>query len=152
MRALTFKILLRTAAPAEMVLLWVLSSRPLNLPDLGGFGVDKIAHFLAYAALAVALSLWFSPEEVLEKKYISILIVVVLASLYGAVDEIHQSFVPGRDADFFDLLADIFGALAGAWTGFRVAGSRLSQVEKKFQVGKKSRARQKSQASESDTT
>lgn len=128
MKALILKILFRLVAPAEMVLLWVLSSRPLNLPDLGGFGVDKVAHFLAYAALAVALSLWFGPEKFLEKKYISILVVVVLASLYGAMDEVHQSFVPGRDADVFDLLADSIGAAAGAWIGVRPAFRR--RIEK----------------------
>ncbi len=28
-------------------------------------------------------------------------------------DEIHQLFVPNRDADVFDFLADFFGALIG---------------------------------------
>lgn len=36
------------------------------------------------------------------------------ATLYGALDEIHQYFVPNRYADFFDLVADAIGAVYGA--------------------------------------
>jgi len=33
--------------------------------------------------------------------------------IYGATDEIHQYFVPNRDSDVFDWLADVVGALVG---------------------------------------
>jgi VanZ family protein len=39
---------------------------------------------------------------------------VAIAIVYGASDEWHQSFVPGRDASFRDLLADSVGALLAA--------------------------------------
>lgn len=32
-------------------------------------------------------------------------------AVYGALDEWHQSFVPGRDADFLDWTADVAGAI-----------------------------------------
>lgn len=35
---------------------------------------------------------------------------LALASLYGAGDELHQAFVPGRSADAADWLADTLGA------------------------------------------
>lgn len=38
----------------------------------------------------------------------------LIASAHGAFDEFHQSFVPNRTADVFDLLADTAGGLIGA--------------------------------------
>ena len=38
----------------------------------------------------------------------------LLAVLYGLGDEVHQSFVPGRDASVGDVVADAAGALLGA--------------------------------------
>jgi VanZ family protein len=39
---------------------------------------------------------------------------VLIATAYGVTDELHQSFVPGRVADAWDLLKDLAGAVAGA--------------------------------------
>lgn len=39
---------------------------------------------------------------------------IVLSTLFGLSDEIHQYFVPGRDASALDLLADFLGSAAGA--------------------------------------
>ena len=41
------------------------------------------------------------------------LIVLALAALYAASDEIHQYFVPSREARFGDVLLDTFGAALG---------------------------------------
>lgn len=50
-----------------------------------------------------------------------------IATLYGASDEFHQGFVPGRTPDRYDLLADATGA-AGAigalWAGGIIMRSR----------------------------
>jgi VanZ family protein len=53
---------------------------------------------------------------------------VGLASLYGVSDEVHQAFVPGRNADVFDWVADTTGALLAAgiihlYTSRRARGS-----------------------------
>jgi VanZ family protein len=80
------------------------------------FEVDKIAHFFAYAALASGIALW--PPAGIWRLYplrIS-LIIIVITSAYGMFDELHQSFVPGRDASVYDWIADTLGAGFGAGT------------------------------------
>ncbi len=79
--------------------------------DAGGLmvhlpaGSDKVAHALAYFVLGgfASLATGSRPAGAL------------LAVLFGISDEIHQSFVPGRFPDLWDLVADAVGALAGAW-------------------------------------
>lgn len=48
---------------------------------------------------------------------------VLLATTYGATDEVHQRFVPGRTADLLDLRADFAGSVAAALLA--VSGSWL---------------------------
>ncbi|WP_234553521.1 VanZ family protein [Thermus caliditerrae] len=90
-------------ALGHMGLLWWLSSQPAT-----GMGLphpwDKGAHFLAYLFLGLLLRLGLG----------RFLPAFLLAALYGALDEWHQSFVPGREAFGLDLLADALGAWAGA--------------------------------------
>lgn len=39
---------------------------------------------------------------------------IVAGGCYGATDELHQRFVPGRDSDPWDLVADVVGSTLGA--------------------------------------
>ncbi len=72
---------------------------------------DKIAHFVAYAILA-ALSL----RATLTPRRLGTMLAVVLAvSVLGAVDEWHQSFIPGRSMSVLDWCADTLGALTGVF-------------------------------------
>ena len=41
----------------------------------------------------------------------ALILAVVVASLYGVTDEIHQYFVPGRFFSYTDVLADFLGSL-----------------------------------------
>ena len=40
---------------------------------------------------------------------------MLIATAYAATDEVHQVFVPGRSAEFTDVLLDSLGALVGIW-------------------------------------
>jgi len=42
------------------------------------------------------------------------IVTVAAIALFGAADEWHQAFVPGRSSDLRDLVADVSGAAMGA--------------------------------------
>ncbi|MFZ1841932.1 MAG: VanZ family protein [Nitrospira sp.] len=46
----------------------------------------------------------------------AVVVAVAGCALYGLSDEIHQLFVPLRQGDPLDLVADSVGAALGAWT------------------------------------
>ncbi len=76
--------------------------------------VDKIIHIGEYGLLALLCIRMLNGmlPSATEKRLFAF--AVVLTVLYGVSDELHQSFVPGRSSDPYDLLADVAGALLGA--------------------------------------
>jgi len=85
-------------------------------PPMGGLAADYILHFLAYLVFGLTLT-WGITERFREEFTIKrTVIVLVFACLYAASDELHQSFIPGRDASLQDFFADTLGASASVWT------------------------------------
>lgn len=75
--------------------------------------LDKLAHLAAFGALGLAMEWAMArtrPDLPLYRRH---LIVFFSVSAFGALDEFHQSFVPGRDADVFDWMADTAGGALG---------------------------------------
>ena len=74
--------------------------------------VRKIAHMIEYGILAaligVTLDAWVPDRKML---WIRLIISLVFSAVYGATDEIHQLYVPGRNGSFRDVGIDSFGAL-----------------------------------------
>ncbi len=98
-----------------LIIIFIFSSIPGDhLPDLTFTVSDKILHGFAYfiAFFLFYFSLSHTREGSLFNRY-TILFSLLFTTLYGMLDEIHQLFVPNRDADVFDFLADFFGALIG---------------------------------------
>jgi len=112
-------------APAVgwMAVLWASSSRPW--PQAGSWlrdvadllprwalaaiafvPADKIVHSVLYAVLAL-LWLFALPGR---PPRVRAAIAWVAATGFGACDELHQAFVPGRSCDVWDLCADATGA------------------------------------------
>ena len=84
-----------------------------SLPDPGGVpgGIsDKTAHFLVYGALGAALMRALAGGRSAAMTLPRILAAVVLGTLYGVSDEIHQYFVPPRTPDLLDVAADSAGS------------------------------------------
>ena len=93
-------------AIAWMAVIFWLSSEAAPLP--GGIEIpDKVAHFGVYAILGALL--WWAARP---RPLAAAALAIVVASLYGASDELHQRFVPGRTCDLRDWMADFAGAAA----------------------------------------
>jgi len=108
-------ILLRLPAPLIVATLWLLSSQS-SLPQPPGLlGWDKLQHFLAYGALGFAIGLWVPLGFWQCRPWRGVLITGLVGSAYGAIDEIHQYFVPYRDSNIFDWVANTLGAFLGAF-------------------------------------
>jgi len=97
--------------------LWLLSSSSQPAGDLPPIPLnDKILHFGYFLGGGGLLSAYFyrrNPDSARWPRIV--LMVTVICGLLGIVDEIHQTFTPGRSGnDPYDLLADVFGALSGS--------------------------------------
>ena len=87
------------------------SRLPVSLPLLPH--VDKVAHACEYAVFAVLVARAVSAYGVARWRLWAV--TVLICSLYGASDELHQLFVPGRDADPVDWVVDTVGSAIGAF-------------------------------------
>jgi VanZ family protein len=99
-----------------MIIIFVQSSiGSIKLPDLEFELEDKIVHFLVFGILGILMArgLRNSGNKTIKDHYLSITTLICI--LYGASDEIHQYFVPGRDSSYGDWIADILGILIMVW-------------------------------------
>ncbi len=100
-----------------MALIFVISSMeqpPLPMPKFEWLTIDKLYHFIEYGILGVLLAIAFvnvTPKW-LPAGWIWVA-AALISILYGASDEWHQTFVPGRFATVADWVSDVFGAIAG---------------------------------------
>ena len=94
---------------------------------------DKLAHVFEYGLLA---SLVYFALKKSEANTHPILTPFLIAFLYGISDEIHQYFVPGRNADVFDALADGVGAFVFPLGIHALKYGRFTRVPKKEGVSR----------------
>ena len=81
--------------------------------------VRKAGHFLEYMALGCTLVLPFA--FIYTGNYYKIKVLLsseLFSAFYACTDELHQTFVPGRDGNITDVGIDSMGALAGICAGF----------------------------------
>jgi len=95
------------------ILIFYLSS--LTGKEIPGLftGQDIIGHLTEYAILALLLSRALKAYSLKLSYNKRLLLACVIAIIYAASDEFHQSFVPGRDCSSLDLLLDAIGSLTG---------------------------------------
>jgi VanZ family protein len=92
-----------------MVLIFIASSIP-ELGALPGGMSDKSGHGIGYGILGAVLVRALAGGRLNGITWRRAALAILLATLYGVTDEFHQSFVPGRSPDRFDVLADCLGA------------------------------------------
>ena len=78
---------------------------------------DKAAHAAEYLLLGAVIMGWLvarrsSSARTAPWREVAITVGIVL--VYGALDEVHQSFVPGRQPAITDVAADVIGGTVGA--------------------------------------
>ncbi|MDI6848585.1 MAG: VanZ family protein [Candidatus Saccharicenans sp.] len=100
-------------APALLYcgLIFFLSGQGLKLR----FGLvfwDKGAHLLEFAGLGFLLALGFF-NNLPGLSFLSAYLTFMAGISVGLLDELHQSFVPGRQCDWKDWVADVIGVLGG---------------------------------------
>jgi VanZ family protein len=102
--------------PARLFLLFVallipvLSHQPALKPPFQLFPhQDKVFHMVEFGGLALAMVM----NRDLFRRYRNRLGMIIAGLTWAALDELHQSFVPGRDCSIADLLADGAGLIAG---------------------------------------
>lgn len=100
---------------AYCAIIFIVSSMQRPLPDVGIPNFDKFLHMVEYGILGYLIIRALMGSEVKLPHGKLIILAVIFATLYGASDEIHQIFVPGRTADIFDLLSDFIGASAAGF-------------------------------------
>src|SRR3989338_2678892 len=83
-----------------MVLIFALSSIPgEDIPQVDILYIDKFTHLIEFTILGILLVRAFlnSHPHILVIKMI--ILSILIASLYGIIDELHQHFIPGRTFD-----------------------------------------------------
>jgi VanZ family protein len=94
-----------------MVLIFQLSSDPNPLPQLTDNVWDKALHAVEYGGLAFLLCRALRGEGI--GWTAALTLALVATSAYGASDEWHQLYTPGRNAEIHDWIADSLGAAGG---------------------------------------
>jgi VanZ family protein len=121
---------LLAAAPAltwAALIAWT-SHQPRETPEPSVIlSKDKVLHLFAFGILAALIrrALRLAPLPPVR----AMLLAWVLSCGWGLLDEFHQSLIPNRNADPWDLAADTIGAAFGAWfvgAGLRRGGSGAS--------------------------
>jgi VanZ family protein len=115
---------------AAMTVIFSLSASSNPMPAVTAVVWDKLLHGAAYAGLAVLFARALAIEGFSGRALL--VTAVLLASAYGVTDEYHQSFVPNRQSDVADWLADTCGAIMGSSVfvaGVSLLGRRANTEE-----------------------
>ncbi len=75
------------------------------------FSIRKIAHFAMFSLLGITVMMML--YNVWNKLKDAMIGALAISIMYALFDELHQVFVPGRDASVKDVAIDTLGAVVG---------------------------------------
>jgi len=102
------------------IIMLTLSSLPdFQAPELFPKYSDKIVHLIEYMIWGILFLLMLKQEDRIQNVWRALFIMLIFGVILGILDEFHQMFVSGRNADIIDLIADSAG-LAIAMILFRI--------------------------------
>jgi VanZ family protein len=104
-------------APAVlyMAAIWTVSSFAIEAPPFARFSYsDKLVHFLEYGILGFLLAHATLRTWPRHHGLRTTALAILIAGLWGWLDEVHQALVPGRSSEALDLAADVLGSFTGA--------------------------------------
>lgn len=102
------------ALPVWWTMIIISGSLPGDqVPPLGFWNIDKVAHGAEYCLLAMLLVRFLDRHWNMRVIWM-VVTAVGVAALFGGAEEIHQFFIPGRSCSLFDFFADTSGAIAGS--------------------------------------
>jgi VanZ family protein len=105
-----YRLIFILPAVIVTIIIFIISNQS-NPPliDLGFQWDDKLWHLLAYFIYGLTLIfLIFGSFEKINLKQ-AFIYILIFGAVFSISDEIHQSLIPGRDAEIFDWIADCLG-------------------------------------------
>ena len=111
-----------------LIALFLFSHRAHVNQEPGIPHLDKLKHFIFFSFGGGVFFLNYARNsKLLSLKSLALLIILVII---GALDEYHQSFIPGRSGnDIFDWLANCVGAVSGAILLHQLRRARKKQAK-----------------------
>ena len=116
-----------------MALIFYFSSQPKPFIPNVDWHLDKLYHILEYTVLGFLVTHAFVNVSFNIFRHAPWILSFLVVVLYGASDEWHQSFVPGRVVSLLDWTADCLGAFLGVismyiWFRFSKASFRTPSL------------------------
>lgn len=93
----------------EVATSWPNPPVPGGLPEHS----DKVVHLVMYGVFGALITRSVGSDGWRSRVFARGLMVVAAISCFGALDEWHQQFIPGRSMELGDWIADTTGALLG---------------------------------------
>ena len=95
----------------SLLIIYLSSLSSPNIPNFGFDWQDKVIHAGAFFVYGMLLQLFLAKTLGILSQNRYILPFLIIGCLFGASDELHQYFVPGRSCELLDWVADTTGLM-----------------------------------------